>query len=264
MFGPVTVSGTAAVLPRSFQLAAWGGAALRGTTSLDEAVERIVGADVQHRVVDLPGEAAEVGLSLALGRLRALGVTGLRLVLPAAGDLAGLPGPAELNVLATEAGEVVLTDGAVPLALVPVTEALGSSGTAVRWLVGTAGVARVGDLPSLAEAERELAATMREATEVLARLDVARADPAAARALDRLRSGCGEQDALSPDFPARALRVLALAVRVGAIAALADASGGGAVTAGELAARAEALRPLRRASRRALAAACNAPLEPPR
>lgn len=250
-------------LPRSVRLVAWGGAALRGAVSLDEAVAAVTAGDDLHRVDGVPGEDDAIGLSLALGRLRAGGATGLRLVLPAPGDLAGLPGPPELNVRATDAGEVALTDGGPrTLALLPTATALGSSGTAVRWSVVAANTPRAGDLPGLADAERELAETVREATEVLAALDVARPDPAATDALTRLRSGIDAQDVLAPDFSGRAGRVLALAVRIGAIAALADASGGGAVTARELAARAQALRPLRRASRRALAAAANSPLEP--
>lgn len=68
--------------PRSGRLAAWGNALLAGLVSPDEAVSSIVGEDSVHRVLGLPGEAGPVGLTLALGRMRALGVTGLRVALP--------------------------------------------------------------------------------------------------------------------------------------------------------------------------------------
>ena len=63
----------------------------------------IVGEDAVHRVEGLPGESAPVGLTLALGRLRALGVTGLRVALPAPGHPLGLSGPPEFNARALEA-----------------------------------------------------------------------------------------------------------------------------------------------------------------
>ncbi|NBM19838.1 hypothetical protein GUY61_30590, partial [Streptomyces sp. GC420] len=71
--------------PRSGLLAAWGNALLAGLVSPDEAASRIAGDDAVHRVEGLPGETRPVGLTLALGRLRALGATGLRVALPAPG-----------------------------------------------------------------------------------------------------------------------------------------------------------------------------------
>lgn len=59
--------------PRSGRLAAWGNALLAGLVSPDEAVLSIVGEDAVHRVEGLPGETGPVGLTLALGRMRALG-----------------------------------------------------------------------------------------------------------------------------------------------------------------------------------------------
>ncbi|MEU8354310.1 hypothetical protein AB0C60_34835, partial [Streptomyces sp. NPDC048845] len=71
--------------PRSGRLAAWGNALLAGLVSPDDAVHRIIGDDALHRVEGLPGESAPVGLSLGLGRLRALGGTGFRVALPVPG-----------------------------------------------------------------------------------------------------------------------------------------------------------------------------------
>ncbi|MHC5908285.1 hypothetical protein ACVNF4_31045, partial [Streptomyces sp. S6] len=64
--------------PRAGRLAAWGNALLAGLVSPDDAVVAVVGDDAVHRVEGLPGESGPVGLTLALGRLRALGVSGLR------------------------------------------------------------------------------------------------------------------------------------------------------------------------------------------
>ncbi|GAA4940497.1 hypothetical protein GCM10023238_02730 [Streptomyces heliomycini] len=44
-----------------------------------------------------------MGLTLALGRLRALGASGLRVALPAPGHPLGLSGPPEFNARALEA-----------------------------------------------------------------------------------------------------------------------------------------------------------------
>ncbi|MEU5249174.1 HAMP domain-containing protein, partial [Streptomyces asoensis] len=73
--------------PRSGRLAAWGNALLAGFVSPDDAVIAIVGEDAVHRVEGLPGEAAPVGLTLALGRLRTLGV---RVTVSARGEVAQL------------------------------------------------------------------------------------------------------------------------------------------------------------------------------
>src|SRR6478752_3819056 len=89
--------------PRSGLLAAWGNALLAGFVSPDDAVLAIVGTDAVHRVV---------GLTLALGRLRALGVTGYRVALPAPGHPLGLSGPPEFNARALEAEEAVVASGA--------------------------------------------------------------------------------------------------------------------------------------------------------
>src|SRR4051794_11099970 len=104
--------------PRSGRLAAWGNSLLAGLVSPDDAVLAIVGDDAVHRVEGLPGETAAVGLTLALGRLRSLGVTGLRVALPAPGHPLGLSGPPDFNARALEAEEAVVCHG-VALGLVP-------------------------------------------------------------------------------------------------------------------------------------------------
>lgn len=73
--------------PRSARLTAWGNSMLAGFAPPDHVVEEVVGEDERHRVVGLPGDAEgeQHGLTWALGRLRVLGVKGLRLALPSEG-----------------------------------------------------------------------------------------------------------------------------------------------------------------------------------
>lgn len=226
----------------------------------------IVGGDAVHRVEGLPGEPGPVGLSLALGRLRALKVTGLRVALPAPGHPLGLSGPPEFNARALEAEEAVICQGAA-LGLVPEVHEAGPAGDVhveVVWRVLPVREAPPADVPSLGEAERELAEALREATEVLSRLDVAGSGPVAEAAVDayRARVEGGGGEVLAPGYPSRAVRVLELARRVSLLVSLAvDRGPGGAVSASEMVARGEALRPVERTARRALVAAYNSIVE---
>lgn len=254
--------------PRSGLLAAWGNALLAGLVPPDDAVVAIVGEDAVHRVEGLPGESAPVGLTLALGRLRALGVTGLRVALPAPGHPLGLSGPPEFNARALEAEEAVVCSGAA-LGLVPEVYEAGPAGDVhveVVWHCLPVRDAPPADVPSLGEAERELAEALREATEVLTRLDVAGSGPVAEAAVEAYRARAMRgREMLAPGYPPRAVRVLELAQRVGALVSLAGARGHGgawgAVSASEMAARAGALRPVERTARRAQVAAYNSVVE---
>ncbi|PJT52205.1 hypothetical protein CWI85_03155, partial [Streptomyces albidoflavus] len=172
--------------PRSGLLAAWGNALLAGLVSPDDAASAIVGEDARHRVVGLPDWPEPAGLTLALGRLRSLGATGFRVALPVPGHPLGLSGPPEFNERAMEAEEAVVTVGA-GLGLVPEVAVAGPEGDVhveVVWHCLPVREAPPADVPSLGEAERELAQALREATEVLARLDVAGSGPVAEAALD--------------------------------------------------------------------------------
>lgn len=251
--------------PRSGLLAAWGNALLAGFVSPDDAAHAIVGPDAVHRVAGLPGEPAPVGLTMALGRLRALGVSGYRVALPAPGHPLGLSGPPDFNARALEAEEAVVASGA-PYGLVPEVSAVGPDGdlhVEVLWHCLPVREAPPADVPSLGEAERELAEALRDATEVLSRLDVAASGPVAEAALDAYRARAERgREVLAPGYPPRAVRVLELAQRVGLLVTLAREHGhGGAVSASEMAARGEALRPVERVSRRAQVAAYNAYVE---
>ncbi|WP_274556713.1 hypothetical protein [Streptomyces spiramyceticus] len=252
--------------PRSGRLAAWGNALLAGIASPDDAALGIVGEDTVHRVEGVPGETGPVGLTLALGRLRGLGVTGFRVALPAPGHPLGLSGPPEFNARALEAEEAVVCSGAA-FGLVPEVYEVGPAGdvhTEVTWHCLTVREAPPADVPSLGEAERELAEALRDATAMLSRLDVAGSGPVAEAAIDayRARVEGGGGELLAPGYPPRAVRVLELAQRVGLLISVAYENGhGGAVSASEIAARGEALRPVERVARRAQVAAYNAWVE---
>ncbi|MGW4759362.1 hypothetical protein [Streptomyces chartreusis] len=251
--------------PRSGRLAAWGNALLAGLVSPDDAVHEIVGDDAVHRVDGLPGESAPVGLTLGLGRLRTLGVSGLRVALPAPGHPLGLSGPPEFNARAMDAEEAVICHGAA-FGLVPEVYEAGPDGDVhveVVWRVLPVREAPPADVPTLGEAERELAEGLREATEVLARLDVAGSGPVAEAAIDAYRARAERgREVLAPGYPPRAVRVLELAQRVGLLVSLARENGhGGAVSSAEMGARTEALRPVERVARRAQVAAYNAYVE---
>ena len=238
---------------------------LRGSVSPDDALDAVVGTDTRHTVAGAPDHYGEVGLILALGSLRSCGATGLALVLPVPGDVAGLPGPPEVNAEAVDAGEAVLARGlrsqAPAYALVPAVETSGSSLVQVCWQCHETLSSRVTALPSLAEADRGLKEALIEATEELARLDIARWRPDLPKTLARLREDLAEP-VLPSDYPARAERVLSSARMVAAIVDLATPDPGAAVSAGSIALRGEVLTRLAAVSRHAVVAAVNAPLEP--
>lgn len=229
------------------RLAAWGNAALSGAVSPDEAADRVTGpTDPGHRVVGLPGEDGPVNLAYAVGRLRALGATGLRLVLSRPGDPGGLPGPAPFTESAVACGEAVVATGSAQVGLL-------AQGRGI-WSAQRVDADRRTPL-SLSDAEKHLGQAMREAAEVLARLDVVPWEPVSADVLslrDRARA-----PELPPSSPPAAHRLLDQAMRVATIVELARASPGAAVTATEIAARAEVLRDLDAAARRGVEAACS-------
>ncbi len=206
-------------------------------------------------------------------------------MLPRPGDPAGLPGPAEFNKVALEAGAAVLATGTAALGLVPdaadgsdageATDGVNGRGRAAvtqgwqtrnaqtqGWQTYDISPARTTDVPSLAEADRALQAALRASVEELVRLDVARWRPEVAAAVAAIRDGAGGEAVLPPGHPPRAHLLLATALRVAAIVELAGGNPGAAVSAREMARRTAALDPLERASRHAVMAASNAALEP--
>ncbi|WP_103502205.1 hypothetical protein [Streptomyces sp. SM14] len=248
--------------PRAGRLAAWGNALLTGRVSPDDAAAGAVGPDDSHRMAGLPGEAGPVGLTLAFGRLRGLGVTALRVALPAPGHPLGLCGPPEFNAAALEAGEAVLAPEA-GVGLVPEVseeQAAGVKRVTVVWRVAEVRRDLPPDVPSLSEAERELAVLLRETAEGIARLGLPEAGPVARAELEAYRARAERDRALlAPGYPPRAVRVLELARRVAELVVIASApEHDGALSAGQSALRAELIRPVERAARRAQVAAYNA------
>jgi hypothetical protein len=279
-------------LPRSILLAAWGTAVLTGEATAEDAVAAVSSEDEPHRIdvhwgdlgspgftgsSAIPGVADPDGVGLAdlLHRLVEVGVPGLRAVLPAPGDVVGLPGPPDFNRLALAAGECVLTEPARHEwasalgcgGLVPEVTEFGSAwepGAMVTWAVLPVRLNPAAAAESLADAERALRTALASTTDTLTRLEVARWREDAADRVAAARDGSLSRRALPPSAPPRSVQVLATAARVRAIVTIAREDDGAAVTGHEAEQRARALRELDGVSRRAMAAAVNGLLEPRR
>lgn len=238
-------------LPDAARFALWFSAWAAGTVSLDAARDGIVGDDVAHDVVGLPDQEHPVPLILALGLLRTEGGTSAGLALPVPGDLLGLAGPAAFNGEVVDVGEGVLVHGA-GLGLVP-----HRTGAAVQWRCHRA--VTEPQVPDPHEADGALRTALIGTADRLADLDVARWRPEVADELVALRRHVDL--VFPPGMGSRAVRLAGLAARCRAVVELALEDDGGAITAAEADARAEALRPLDRAARRGLVAACAHPFE---
>ena len=251
--------------PRSALLAAWGNAWLGGDASLPDLVARVSAHDDDHVVVGLAD--APVGVDRALTRLRAAGVTRLRLVLPAPGDALGLPGPGPFTTAALTASEGVLAlsaDGS-GTGLVPLLQSHGSpfdgTVTTVTWTAYDVVVAGPDPGPFLHDAEHDLRRGVVECASALRDLDVARWRPEVAEALTALRRqarGGIDEDELPGGYPQRARQLLVQARQLAGVLALAGSDPGGAVDTREAAGREQALRELGRLVRRARIAGYNA------
>jgi hypothetical protein len=235
------------------RFACWFAAYLRGSTSLDDALDAITGDDTAHHVVGLDeSSATATPLALGLGPLRTAVLDRadhVALCLPAPGDPAGLAGPADFNAEAVEAGAAVLLGGA-DLGLVPQRV-----GAGVFWQLRQATAPAP---PDLGEADRGLRSVLREVADALAALDVAQWNPEVADALLNLRRAGGPH--LPPDMDVKAVAVATTATRCREIVDLALRTEAATVTGYDTDTRTASLRPLDRAARRALAAACSAPV----
>lgn len=231
-----------------------------GSEPLHRAVHAIQGDDEPHTV-----EAAD-DLTLPGDRLTDLfaawasGPREVAALLPAPGDLAGVP--ASISAPAVEAGECVLVrtpEGT--FAAIPEIEEFGSvlePGHLVSWRVRRVPEWRttlLGTIGSLADAERDLRRALVSATEALAALDIARWRPDAADAIAALRGDADPGWLVPPDLDGRRLRVLVSAARLRTIVDLATADDGGAVNLWQADQRSTALREVDRAARRAMCAA---------
>jgi len=248
---------------RSARFVSWVRAWRAGLVPYDDVADEIAG-DEEHLATDVPGTWTDVPLTNALTALSKLHPDEVRLVLPAPGDPRGLPGPGPFTGAALLAGEAVI---AGTLGLVPEvrTHTSGSGDTfeTVRWQVFALpeqATRHPVDEPTAAEAEGELSAALITATAALTKLDVAQWRPELAGALAALRRPDNGTE-LPPGYDPRARRLYARANVLDRVLALAELSApGGAVNGYEAQQRDAALRPLMTACRRALVAACNAPM----
>jgi hypothetical protein len=247
---------------RSTRFAAWTRAWRAGLVPFDEVADEIAG-DEEHVVSDAPGAWTDQTLREALPMLAKLHPDEIRLVLPAAGDPIGLPGPGLFTGAALDAGEGVVAGrfGFVP-ELREYTSGSGDSFTTVRWQVfevADVPAARVSAGPAAAEAD--LNAALADTTTALTRLDVAQWRPELGGALAALRRPDNSTE-LPPGYDPRSRRLFARASVLDRVLALADEHApGGAINSFEARSRDDVLRPLATACRRALVAACNAPLD---
>jgi len=241
---------------RSGPLAAWTAAWLDGRAASDEVLRATAAGDAPHVVAGLGAFDAEpVPLSEVLITWRRAG-GGVRLVLPVAGDVRGLPGPAQFRSAALEAGEAVFgaTVGVVPTVF---EHGPSSAPPMVLWQAFTV-TAAPPDFIALADAQYDLTTAIRDAASALSAADVAGWIDDIADALHDARRA-GEQLNLPPGFPSRAVALIAQAERLQAVLDLAAQDPtGGAIDRTGISARGEALRPLATAVRRARVAGYNA------
>ena len=246
---------------RSARFVAWVRSWRAGLVPYDDVAEEIVG-DEEHMAADMPGTWTDVPLPQALATLSKLHPDQIRLVLPAPGDVRGLPPTGPFSGAALLAGEGVLAGDLGLVAEVRThTSGSGDEFSTVLWRCFAVPETGPDHLtPATGEAEAELTAALADATKALARLDVAQWRPELAGALAALRKPDNGTD-LPPGYDPRARRLYSRASVLDRVLALAELSApGGAVNGFEARQREEALRPLTAACRRALVAACNAPM----
>lgn len=247
-------------LPRSVLLALWVHRVGAGSGPLQRAVDAVQGDDEPHTVTGEDDVAPSGGHLPDLIAAWAGGPREAAALLPAPGDVAGVP--AAVSGAAVVAGECVLVHtSAGSFAAVPEIEGFGSvyePGHLVTWVVHRVPDWRttlLGTVGSLADSERDLRGALVSAAEALASLDVARWRPDAADAIAALRSDADLGWPVPPGLEGRRLRVLVAAARLRAIVAIATADDGGAVNLWQADQRSTALREVDRAARRAMCAA---------
>jgi hypothetical protein len=237
-------------------LAAWAAAFFAGRVSVDQAADAVTGSDAPHQVGGLPAFDVELVplREVLIAWRRASG--SVRVVLPVAGDVRGVPGPAAFRGAALELGEGVAGRG---LGVVPevIDHAPSSAPPTVLWQAYPVEAAPP-DYVSVSDAQYELTTAIRESASALSAADVAGWIDDIADTLHDARHA-GERLNLPPGFPPRAIALLAQAERLQAVldVAFTDPTGG-AIDRTGIAARTAALRPLATAVRRARLAGYNA------
>ncbi len=251
-------------MPRpSATFTVWCSAWLAGVAAPDDVLDALAPWARSHEVLaadpagaevttlPLPGAPASSLTFLLAALRRAAPRSPARLVLPAPGDVRGLPGPGVFSREAIAAGEGVLFAD-VGLGLVPTRVADG----VLRWTVHR--VPEPGPTPefvAIGQAERDLREQVRRSASVLTDLGVARHRPGVREEI--AASLRARPATLWPArMPAQPLRVLQQADEVEAILAAASVDEpGGALSASAAAARRAALRPIETAVRVARRAA---------
>lgn len=238
-------------LPRSVVAALWVGCADPREAWLVDASAAVTGSDEPHRTDE------EAPLAALLDRLsQHRGASWAALPVPH--EPLGLGGAA--GAAAMDAGECVVVDGSPgALVAVPDVTAFGSAlepGAMVRWSLHEALVAE--PPVSLGEARRMLAEALVVAVDALESMDVARWRPDAAEEIAELASSSvppALAHVLPPDLEPRRADLLVRAARLEAIADLAMADDGAAVTLWAADQRGAALRHVSGAARHAMSAA---------
>ena len=232
-------------LPDACQVAWWTTSWLRGHVVADQVLDALRDMGVDGGWLDL------------LAGLRRSGATGVGIALPIDGDPLGLGGPPSFNAAALEAGSAGVA-AAAGLGLGP------DEVDASTWW--RRAEARPRQVPDIGEAGRALRLAFTTTATALADLDVARWRPEVADELMELGRSARGRPALHtppPGTPPACAQLAATGARAARIVELAVADDGAAVSAYEIGARREALRPLEQAARRALVAACSTEAWPP-
>ena len=241
---------------RSGPLAAWATAWLTGQVGSDDVLRAAMTGDAPHQVSGLDGADGELApLSEALILWRRAGGL-VRVVLPVAGDVRGLPGPAAFRSAAIEAGEAVCGGG---IGLVPEVTEFGPSSAlpTVLWRAFALDTAPP-DYLAVSDAQYELTTAIGDCAAALMAGDVGGTRDDIADALRDARRA-GERLNLPPGHPPRAVALLAQAERLQAVLDLAAKDPvGGAIDRHGIAVRASALTPLATPVRRARMASYNA------
>lgn len=242
------------------RLSSWLSVWLLGDISVTEVVEHVAGDDEPHMVIDHEGtETSPVSLERVLLQLRDQGATGAHTVLPVPGDLYGLAGPPAFNAAALEAEEAVVIagtgTGSTGMGMVPRVTPFGppgDQGHMVEWDLMPAAAERSVD--SVAEADRQLRATLVRSSNALAELDVARWHPEVADVLTDIRTARAAAP-LPHGFSNESQALAAQALRLLAVLDVAFSDDGGALDMTEADRRRSALSELATSARHALVAA---------
>lgn len=262
----------------SLTLTLWAGVWLSGDAAPDEVIDALnawaplhlvfADDDAAASAAGLPGSGAggatgAAALLTAVRRADPVDTAGIRLVLPAPGDVSGLPAGTAFATAALAAGEGVLVGapGAPGIGLVPTVE----GPDVLRWTVfAVPTLPDAPDRPGLGEAEFTMREAVRDAAATLTGIptvgtDGRRSDPRAEIAEAIAQHA---RHRYPESLPVRAVRILDSADQVSAI--LDVAARGAGLQAGSMSAatsREAALRPLLTTVRQARLGAVAAALE---